>query len=251
MTSTASTRIGAAPTVDTNEDVSCLATWAAGGNLSLLYDPKGPASFLSGRWKLEINPDLAFASSSDDDQLPCRRVLEKLPKSQHQPSLITSTRLANPITSKPVNGWNFHKADWKQCGRITDLLRSDLPSPDTTKLDEAYQEFCRALFCAAKKTIPRGRRRNYTPCWNEECESLYKDFTAASNGPESGRTASALLQTLDEERRRDAADGTSLSNPLTLLTLVVEDGALLTTLLATTDTHLANALFLQMPSLPN
>ena len=33
-----------------NEDGRCLATWAAGGNLSLQYDPKGPASFLSGRW---------------------------------------------------------------------------------------------------------------------------------------------------------------------------------------------------------
>ena len=84
------------------------------------------------------------------------------------------------ISSKPVNWWNFHKADWKQYSRITDLLSSDLPSPDTTKLDEAYQEFCRALFSAVKKTIPRGRRRNYTPCWNEECESLYKGFTACT-----------------------------------------------------------------------
>ena len=32
---------------NTNEDGSCLATWAAGGNLSLLYGRKGPASFLS------------------------------------------------------------------------------------------------------------------------------------------------------------------------------------------------------------
>ena len=38
---------------NTNEDGSCLATWAAGGNLSLLYDLKGPASFLSGRWGSE------------------------------------------------------------------------------------------------------------------------------------------------------------------------------------------------------
>ena len=30
---------------NTNEDGSCLATWAAGGNLSLLHDPKEPASF--------------------------------------------------------------------------------------------------------------------------------------------------------------------------------------------------------------
>ena len=230
----------------TNEDGSCLATWAAGGNLSLLYNPKGPASFLSGRWGSESNPDLAFASSSDDDQLPCRRVLEKFPRSQHRPSLITSTRLANPIPSKPVIRWNFHKADWKQCSRITDQLSSDLPSLDTIKLDVAYQEFCRAMFSAARETIPRGRRRNYTPCWDEECESLYKDFTSAPEGSESRMTASALLQNLT---KKDEGDGTRLSNPLTLPTLVAEHGPLLTTLLATPDTLLVNALFLLMPSL--
>ena len=125
---------------NTNEDGICLANWAAGGNLSLPYDPKEPASFLSGRWGSETNSDLAFASSSDDDQLPCRLVLEKFPRSQHRPSLITSPRLANPIPSKPVNRWNFRKADWKQYSCITDQLSSDLLSPDTTKVDEAYQE---------------------------------------------------------------------------------------------------------------
>ena len=85
---------------------------------------------------------------------------------------------------------------------MTDQLSSDLPSPDTIKVDEAYQEFCRAMFSAAKETIPRGRRRNYTPCWDEECESLYKDFTSAPDRPESRRTASALVQKLDEDGRR-------------------------------------------------
>ena len=50
--------------------------------------------------------------------------------------------------------------------------------------------------------------------------------------------------------KRDAGDGTRLSNPLTSPTLVVEHGALLATLLAIPDIHLAIALFLQMTSLP-
>ena len=145
-----------------------------------------------------------------------------------------------------MNRWNFRKADWKQHRRITDQLRSDLPPPDTTKVDEAYQEFSRAMFSAAKDTIPRGRRRNYTSCWDEECESLYKDFTSAPDGPEFRTTASALLQKLT---KKDEGDRTRLSNPLTLPTLVVEHGPLLTTLLATPDTLLASVLFLQMPSL--
>ena len=49
--------------------------------------------------------------------------------------------------------------------------------------------------------------------------------------------------------KKDEGDGTRLSNPLTLPTLVVGHGPLLTTLLATPDTLFANAIFLQMPSL--
>ena len=51
--------------------------------------------------------------------------------------------------------------------------------------------------------------------------------------------------------KKDAGGGTRLSNPLTLLTLVVKHAALSITLLATPDTHLVNALILPMPSLPS
>ena len=81
---------------NTNEDGSCSTTWAAGGNLFFLYDPKEPASFFFRTLGLKTNPHLAFASSSDDDQLPCRSVLENFSRSQHRQSLITSTRLEIP-----------------------------------------------------------------------------------------------------------------------------------------------------------
>ena len=231
---------------NTNENGSILATWAAGGNL--LYDPKGPASFLLGRWELKTNPDLAFASFSDDDLLPCRRVLEKLPRFQHRPSLITSTKLANPIPSKPANRWNFHKGDWKQYGRITDQLSSDLPSPDTTKLDEDTRSFAELCFLRPKKpshvdvdaTTPHAGI-NYVKVCTKTSLPLLMD-----QSPEG-----LLRLCCKNLTKRDAGDGTRLSNPLTLPTLVVEHGPLLTTLLVTPDTHLASVLFLQMPSLPN
>ena len=78
-------------------DGTCLAAWAISNNLALLYNPKDAASFVSGRWNTGTNPDLAFASGSLDSQLPDRRVLEKFPRSQHRPSLITPPRFALPI----------------------------------------------------------------------------------------------------------------------------------------------------------
>ena len=103
-----------------------------------------------------IWPKYNFASSSDDDQLSCRRILEKFSWPQRRPSLITFIRLANSIPSKPVKRWNCRKADWKQYSLITDQLSSDLPFPVTTMLDEAYQDFSRVLFSAANKIFPRG-----------------------------------------------------------------------------------------------
>ena len=48
--------------------------------------------------------------------------------------------------------------------------------PDSLDVDAAYQDFCNTIKKAAKKTIPRGYRNTYIPCWDPECESLYKTF---------------------------------------------------------------------------
>ena len=39
-----------------------LANWATTNNLLTLYDPKQPASFISGRWQQGTNPDLTFST---------------------------------------------------------------------------------------------------------------------------------------------------------------------------------------------
>ena len=55
---------------NTNEDGSCLATWAAEWQLIPTVRSQGTSKFSLRRWGSETNPNLAFASSSDDDQLP-------------------------------------------------------------------------------------------------------------------------------------------------------------------------------------
>ena len=88
-------------------DGKCLAGWASINCLVLQYNAKDAASFYSGRWNTDTSPDLAFASVG-----PKRHVLEKFPRSQHRPSLITPPRFVMAVPSMPVKRWNFRKAKW-------------------------------------------------------------------------------------------------------------------------------------------
>ena len=88
-------------------DGECLTGWASINCLVLLYNAKDAASFYSGHWNTGTNPDLAFASVGPNSRLPDRRVLEKFPRSQHRPSLITPPRFA--MASMTVKRRNFRK----------------------------------------------------------------------------------------------------------------------------------------------
>ena len=92
---------------DNSPDGKCLAGWESINCLALLYNAKDAASFYSGRWNTGTNPDLDFASVGLNSRLPDRRVLDKFPRSQHRPSLITPPRFAMAVPSMPVKRWNF------------------------------------------------------------------------------------------------------------------------------------------------
>jgi len=62
MTSIAST----STRLTTSLDGESLDSWATSNNLGLLYNPKETASFFYRRWNVGTNPDLAFASLSQD-----------------------------------------------------------------------------------------------------------------------------------------------------------------------------------------
>ena len=104
-----------APTIWAKDDNSlygeCLSDWASINCLTLLYNAKDAASFYSVRWNTGTNPNLAFASVGPNSRLPDRRVLDKFPRSQHRPSLITPQRFAMAVPSMPVKRWNFRKTN--------------------------------------------------------------------------------------------------------------------------------------------
>ena len=181
-------------------DGDALTDWASANDPTLLCVPKEPASFNSQRWNSDTNPDLAFAHSVDTG-IPTRRVLDKFPRSQHRPSLISSPCLTAPIACKPVKRWNFRKPNWETFKQMTDVATSQLPPPDTANAEVAYKAFCRILTNSAKHSIPRGYNKNYIPCWDDECEQLYKKHID-SETTESASTATSLLDVLDEKRRQ-------------------------------------------------
>ena len=73
--------------------------------------------------------------------------------------------------------------------------------PDSLDVDAAYQDFCNTIKKAVRKTIPRGHRNNYIPCWDAECEFLYKTFLQSPQGDVSSLTATVLLAKLERKRR--------------------------------------------------
>ena len=186
---------------DKSPDGECLADWASVNCFALLYNAKDAASFYFGCWNTGTNPDLAFASVGPNSRLPDRRVLEKFPRSQHRPSLITPSRFAMAVPSMPVKRWKFRKAKWSHYIALTNKFAKTLLPPDSLDVDAAYKDFCNTIKKAAKKTIPRGYRNNYIPCWDTECESLYKTFLQSPQGDDSDLATTALLAKLDRKRR--------------------------------------------------
>ena len=72
---------------------------------------------------------------------------------------------------------------------------------DSLDVDAAYRDFCSITKKATKKTIPRGYRNNYIPCWDAKCESLYRTFLQSLQGENSSLVATFLLATLDRKQR--------------------------------------------------
>ena len=115
--------------------------------------------------------------------------------------IATPPRFKVPAQSDPVKRWNFRKADWKRFCFLKGESVKKLPPPDTPDIDRAYQNICEYLLSAAKQYIPRGRRKNYVPCWDKECENLYRSFIRAPVGTASDRAASSLLSRLQQKKQ--------------------------------------------------
>ena len=186
---------------DSNHNGDQLANWCSANDLTVLFDPKQPSSFHSGRWNRGTNPDVTFTTNIAG-VLPTREILGRFPRSQHRPSLITTPPLVSSFSSKPVPRWNFRKADWEAFTSSTEEAFSTLPvSADRQGLNSNYLSFTTILKNSAKTSIPRGFRKSYIPTWDTECDNLYRNYLSATDATELRDLATRLIDRLDEKRK--------------------------------------------------
>ena len=180
---------------DDDENGEKLVSWARNGELQLVHDSKDRRTFYSKAHRTETNPDLCFVSSDIEGfPLPVqRKVLPAFPNSQHRPIILEIGVNVPIITSVPRPRWNFRKANWNQYSSLLDAaVRFIPPSPQN------YDRFNNLVINVAKKCIPRGYRKEYIPCWNEDSDRLYEEFQE-NEDPE---TAKELLKSLDHARKQ-------------------------------------------------
>ena len=121
----------------------------------------------------------------------------------------------------PVKRWNFHKDKWSHYIALTNKFAKTLLPTDSLDVDAAYQDFCNTIKKAAKKTMPRRYRNNYIPCWDAECESLYKTFLQS---PQRDTQVWLLQLCLPSLTESGGIDGPRQFGALTSHTLVEKRG---------------------------
>ena len=155
-----------------NPDGECLAGWASINNLALLYNAKDPPVFTPAAGTLAPIQSWLFASVGLNSRSPDKQV----PQVTTSTFVYCTTRFALSVPSMPVKQWNFLKAKWSHYIALTNKFKKNWFPSDSLSVDEAYQDFYNIIKKEAKKTIPCGYRTNYIPCWDAECEFLYKSF---------------------------------------------------------------------------
>ena len=181
---------------DSSKDGEELANWACRNDVSLIHDRKQCGTFHSARWKKDYSPDLCWVTTVNaHSQQVSSTVFGDFPHSQYRPTLIHVGLQLPVVHSSNKLRWNFRKANWFL---YSDLAYRSIPTILVwyTPVEEYYKRFCQAIFKAASKSVPRGRRPIYIPCLDAECEKLLKQYEE-SNDPD---VADHLLESLDAAR---------------------------------------------------
>ena len=149
--------------------------WIVSNRLVLINTPTDPPTFYSRVWKTTSTPDIAIAT--DNIQKTAKReVSEQLGVSDHKPVILTLAKQVNTSAGKMPPSWNYKKADWKCIRELTDIYTKSITFSKHS-VNKNASNFNSAVLKAAKESIPRGRRHDYKPCWNNTLEKIHKELS--------------------------------------------------------------------------
>ena len=160
--------------------------WQIENNLLLLNHPDDPPTFYSRRWRTTTTPDLGFATD-DVAKLTTRKISDQLAGSDHRPVLFSINLNPKRARSYIPPRWNFKRANWVKFSHVLDLQVASINSKSHW-IDQSVKQFGEAIKEAAQQSIPRGSRKDYTPYWSEELQTLHDEVTAARSEVERNPT---------------------------------------------------------------
>lgn len=180
---------------DNDINGNILHDWLSVNNLYLVFSAKDKGTFRSARWQKDTSPDLCFITTSqvNGNELANRKIIDSFPHSQHRPIIIDYGIQIPLVNSVAKARWNFKKANWQQYADKLDEIIHFIPVQIKN-----YDRFTKAVKEVAKRTIPRGHRKQYIPGWSDECEELYQEYQLTH----SNEKADELLQALNDHRRK-------------------------------------------------
>ena len=136
--------------------------------LTCLVTDRSEPTFLHSKGGL-YRPDKALVSS-DILELVTREVLEDV-GSDHLPALIT-IGIFSRQREKEAPTWNFNKADWRAYAHALDT-RLESVDWNALTVEKANEALVNEIIRAARKSIPRGVRKKFTPGWTEDLIGRY------------------------------------------------------------------------------
>ena len=99
-------------------------------------------------------------------------------ESNHRPVTILVDQKTPVSTFKRAPSWNYKRADWDGFKQFAVEECMGLQLSEENVNHNAVQ-FNNAILRAAKKSIPRGQRRNYNPFWTPQLEQLQEAVNRA------------------------------------------------------------------------
>ena len=165
--------------------------WMMDNQLILINKPTDKPSYFSRSWKKTYSPDLALATE-DIQKRVVKVVNPQLGGSDHKPiTLFISDMKTTTEYCRKRASWNFKKARWTEYKLHAETL-CDINF--TEDINQNTKLFTAAILGSAKKSIPRGFRKDYKPYWSKTLANLHQKLSEARESMEQDPSAETVTR---------------------------------------------------------